>query len=50
MERTVRNTFEFCKTREEGARLIELWAWFYAVEAVKKADNFLKAQRDSESS
>jgi hypothetical protein len=36
---------QFCSTREEGARLIELWAWYYASEVVKKADNFLKAQR-----
>jgi DNA excision repair protein ERCC-4 len=37
--------FVFCRTREEGGRLVELWGWYYATEIVKKADGFIKAQR-----
>ncbi len=30
---------------EEGARIVELYAYYYAVEIVKKAEGFIKAQR-----
>jgi ERCC4-type nuclease len=37
--------FQFCSTPEEAARMVELYAYYFAVETVKKADNFLRLQK-----
>lgn len=38
--------FQFCASRQEAARLCELYAWYYASEIIKTSANFSKAQQE----